>query len=236
MNNDLTAIFLTSNKVPDGWADYQFKTLKEALGDYPMIIISRKPMDVGYQNVLDTEKPSSINFYRQLLRGAKLATTDYVACVEDDTLYNKEHFACFRPGLNVFGYNMNRWSVATWGEPVYSRRESKVGAGGIYPRLELIEAMEEKLATVPKDAETNWFQWKVGEPGTGGEKELGIKIRQSKGFYSKIPIIQFNHDYFTNAESTPEVIARRRKKNFGIVKANRIPFWGEAEELISNFK
>jgi len=39
----------------------------------------------------------------------------------------------------------------------------------------LIEAMEDKLATVPKMAETNWFQWKVGEPGTGGEKNLVLR-------------------------------------------------------------
>jgi hypothetical protein len=65
-------------------------------------------------NIIDTDKPSPENFYRQLLKGCKVATTPYIAIAEDDTLYNKEHFNCFRPEMNVFGYNLNRWSVATW--------------------------------------------------------------------------------------------------------------------------
>jgi hypothetical protein len=76
---------------------------------------------------------------------------------------------------------------------------------------------------------------KIGEPGTGGEELLGVSIRHSKGFYSPTPIIQFNHDYFTNAENSPEGVKRRHRKNFGIVRAYDIPHWGKASELIKKF-
>lgn len=230
---DLTVIFLTSNKVPEQWAEYHKNILLDAIWDYPLIIVSRKPMDWWTKNILDTDKPGPENFYRQLLKGCKEATTLYIAIAEDDTLYNKEHFNCFRPEMDVFGYNLYRWSVSTWTEPYYSMRDSKVGASTICPRQEMIDALEEKFAKFP-----DWLpKMKVGEPGTGGERMLGVKERKSKSFYSKIPIIQFNHDYFTNADSsTKELVEARHKKWFGIIRAYDIPYWNRAEDLIKNFK
>ena len=223
---------LTSNKIPKGWAEYHKQVLLEAIGDYPLIIISREPMDWGDINIIDNDNPGPENFYRQLLKWCKEAKTPYIAIVEDDTLYNKEHFTCFRPEMNVFWYNLNRWSTATWWEPVYSRRDSKVWASTICPRQEMIDALEEKFAKFP-----NWLpKMKVWEPGTGWEKELGVKERKSISFYSKTPIIQLNHDYFTNAVSDAEWIARRHKKTFWIVKAYDIPYWGHVKDLLIKFK
>jgi hypothetical protein len=190
-------------------------------------------MDWGDVNVIDDWKPWPENFYRQLLRGCKEAKTPYIAIVEDDTLYNKEHFTCFRPEMDVFGYNLNRWSVATWWEQVYSRRDSKVGASTICPRLEMIDALEEKFAKYPEGLP----KMKVWEPWTGWERSLGVKERRSISFYSKTPIIQVNHDYFTNADSSePWAVERRHRKNFWIVRAYDIPHWGHAKDLISKFK
>jgi len=183
---------------------------------------------------LDNGKPSSTNFYVQLLRACTLATTPFIAIAEDDSLYNEEHFA-LRPPLDVFGYNMHRWSTATWGEQLYSMRNSMVGASCIAPRLEMIDSLQDKVALIPKDAPSDW-QFKIGECGVGGEKALGVKERKSMKFYTKNPIIQVNHDYFTNAESTPEGIARRHRKSFGIVRAYDIPYWGHVSNILSNFK
>jgi hypothetical protein len=237
MNKDLSVIFITSNKVPESWAEYHKEILLKSIGEYPLIIISRKPMEwsnlnVGDINIIDSDKPSSTNFYYQLMKGAKLVKTPYMAIAEDDMLYNEEHFNCFRPELDVFGYNMNRWSVATWGEPIYSRRESKVGGTTICSPIEMVSALQEKFDKFPEGMPP----MKIGEPGTGGEKLLGVSIRKSVGFYSKTPVIQFNHDYFSNAENSPEGIRQRHRKSFGIVRAYDIPYWGKASELISKFK
>src|SRR3972149_7903986 len=129
-NIDLTILFLTTSRVPEKWAEYQRKCLLEAAGNYPIISISRKPLDFG-TNYLDTDEVGYTNFYRQFLRAAKLATTPFFAIAEDDTLYTKDHFDSFRPPLHVFAYNMNRWSLFTWGEPLYSRKDNRVGAVSI---------------------------------------------------------------------------------------------------------
>lgn len=225
---DLTILFLTNNKVPAQWAEYHKECLLKAAGQYPIISISRVPIDIG-TNYIQTEPECSTNLYRQFLRGCKLATTPYVALVEDDTLYTPDHFNSFRPELDTFGYNMNRWSVFTWGEKVYSRKDNKVGAASINPRLLAIEALEERFAKYP----TEIPKTKSDELGSGGERYLGVSPRKSKGFYSENPIIQFNHDYFTM--DVGDSVERRHKKRHGAVKAYNIPFWGKASEVITHF-
>jgi HJR/Mrr/RecB family endonuclease len=65
--------------------------LKEAVYNNPVISISREPMDFG-TNLIQEETKDKSNIFRQVLRGAKLAQTEYIAIAEDDTLYPPEHF------------------------------------------------------------------------------------------------------------------------------------------------
>lgn len=229
---DLTVIFLTTNKVPDGWAAYHRQVLLDAVSDYPLITISKKPLDFG-QNVIQTEPESSTNLYRQLLRGAKLATTPYIALTEDDTLYTKDHFKHFRPPLDTFGYNMNRWSLFTWGEPIYSRKNNIVGAAMIAPRELAIEALEERFQKWP-DGMPHRICGELGLSHT--DRALGVTPRKVVEFYSFDSIIQFNHDYFSTIENTPEQVQRRHKKRMGFVRAYDIPHWGKSADLVKHFK
>ena len=226
---DITLLFITSNRVPEGWAAYHKGVLLAAAGDNPIMTISREPMDWGI-NVLQTEPSSPFNFYQQILRGAKLATTPYVALVEDDALYSKEHFE-YRPQLDAFGYNMNRLSLYTWGEPTYSWSPGNMcGCAGIYPRELAIEALEERFAKYGKDIPIKTF----GELGRY-EKYLNVTIRKVEQFYSETPIIQMNHDYFSLVDNTPEYVARRHKKRMGWLRATDIPYWGQSAEIVKHF-
>ena len=44
---DLTVIFLTVNRVPDKWAKFHKKVLLEAIGETPIITVSKKSLDWG---------------------------------------------------------------------------------------------------------------------------------------------------------------------------------------------
>ena len=101
--NDLTVIFLTVNKVPEGWVKYHRQVLEEAIGDTPIITISKKPLDRGL-NLIQEDEPSVPNIYRQVLRGCNACKTDYIAISEDDTLYHKSHFE-YRPAKDTFSFN-----------------------------------------------------------------------------------------------------------------------------------
>jgi hypothetical protein len=232
---DLTIIFLTNNRLPEKWVEYHKQILLEAIGDYPLITISRKPMDFGI-NILQTEPPSKSNIFWQMLKGAKLATTEYVAIAEDDTLYPPGHFNMFRPDKDTVAFNQHRWSLYTWGTPVYSLKNFiRTNATFIGPRDLVIKALEERFAKFPNDM-GNMPIFMGGEIGMKkAEKALGVTIQKAVEFKTDFPVIQFDHDYFTVFDKEKETIERRHKKKLGVIQAYDIPYWGKAEELVRKF-
>lgn len=226
MEKDLTVIFLTLNKTPEHFAEYQKNILLESIGDYPLITISRKPLDFG-ENLIDTDEPGYQNIYRQILKGAKLAKTPYIAIAEDDVLYTKEHFEFYRPPLDKFAYNQHRWALFAWGTSIYSMRNRKSNCSLIAPRELTVEALEERFQKCGE----KWNPGFVGELGRSRVEE-GLKVtkRKSVEVFSEIAIIQFNHKEGTEATQ------RNRKKAVGFIKANKIPYWGNARDLRKEFR
>lgn len=223
--SDVTAIFLTQNEVPDQWAAFHQEVLLRELQDIPLITLSRKPMQLPGINLLQDKPKSMSNIYWQLLRGAKLATTEYIAVVEDDTLYPREHFLK-RPHKNKIGYNMNHWSLFTWGKPTYSWRNRRGNYSMLSSRELVIEALEERFAKFPHGTPDNI----TGEIGRGMvERNLGITLRDVEEFETTISVVNFNH---ANATDRLQV---QQRKSFGNIQAYDIPYWGKAEDLVKHF-
>src|SRR3990172_1587656 len=221
MNNDITAIFLTCNDLPKSWEAYHKKVLLESLNDAPLITMSMKPMDFGL-NILQDQPRSLSNIYRQLLRGAKLATTDYIAVVEADSLYPREHFLQ-RPNKNCIGYNMNHWSLFTWGEPIYSWRNRRGNYSMLSYRKLVIEALEERFAKYSNGTPDN-ITGEIGRPMV--EHNMGITLRDVQEFETIVSIINFNH---ANASDDLQL---RQRKSLGEIRAYDVPHWGKASDLI----
>ena len=237
---DLTCLFLTMNLVP--WAAYHQKMMLEAIGDYPLITISRLPMEglPGIQ-IRQGAEQSHDKIFKMMLVGAKMATTDYIAMVEDDMVYSKDHFE-LRPPLDTFGYNWNRWVMFTWGEPMYSFKRRICNGCSILPRLELIDALEERYAKW-KDGIPHLLAGEVGYAKV--EKALGVKVRKFIPMYSKTPVVQVQHIFGTPGIGKPKSMwkpgdtldleARKTRRRHGMIRAYEIPHWGRAENLIQNF-
>lgn len=236
---DLTCLFLTLNKVP--WQDFHTKKVIEAIGDYPLITFSRVPMNLPGQQFRQNEEQSHDKIYKLMLEGARIAKTPYVAMVEDDMLYSKDHFE-LRPPLNTFGYNWNRWSLFTWGEPTFSFKRRYCNGCSILPRLELISALEErfkKWPTIP-----HYLNGELGFEKV--ERNLGVTLRKSIEMYSKTPVVQIHHIYGTPGIGRPKALinhkkdtldleARKTRKRMGMMRAYEIPYWGRSEDLIKHF-
>lgn len=223
---NLTVIYLTASKISKNFGDYQRSLLKDAIGDYPLISVSREPLDFGL-NILDDGEKSTSNIYRQMLRACKVATTDYIAIAEDDTLYCKDHFNFYRPPLDTFCYNQNRFALFTWSEPIFSWRNRKSNCSLIAPRLLLIEALEERFAKFPNGTPDNI----TGEVGRGRvERNLGITVRKSEEKFSEVSIIQINHD---TASEDRQV---RHRKKLGQIKVYDLYYWGRPEEVLKNYE
>src|SRR3972149_1904644 len=173
MKYDLTAIFLTNNEVPSEWMKFHNKILLESLNGAPLITLSRKPKSMS-------------NIYWQLLRGAKMAKTDYIAVVEDDSLYPREHFLQ-RPNKNCIGYNMNHWSLFTWGEPIYSWRNRRGNYSMLSYRKLVIEALEERFSKYPNGTPDRI----TGEIGRSMvERNIGITLRDVEEFETTVSIFR----------------------------------------------
>lgn len=184
-----------------------------------------EPLDWG-TNILQDAPYGMPNIYVQLLKGARLATTDYVGVVEDDVLYPKEHFE-YRPPLDSFAYNKNRFNLFTWGKPTYSWRDRMGNFTMIAPRKLLIEALEERFQKYP-DGTRDGFTGELGRPHI--ENKLRVKQRKSIWFSTGISIIHIDHEYGI------ELLAHTHRKRKGILQAYDIPYWGKAEDIVKKFK
>jgi hypothetical protein len=211
--NDLTVLFLTVNKVPEGWAKYHRQVLEEAIGDTQIITISKKPLDWGI-NLIQEAEPSVNNIYRQILRGCNASKTSYIAIAEDDTLYHKSHFE-FRPPLDSYAFNSHRWGLFTWGKPTYYWKDRISNACMIAPRQLVIDSLNERFAKYPDT--------QVGE--LGKEKGMNIDRRKSITFYSEVGVIFLSH------KNSLDPTEQHKSKKMGEVQAYDIPYWGKAEDI-----
>jgi hypothetical protein len=223
---DLTIIYLTANRLPDHWANYQRSVLFEAIRDYPLITVTRKPIQMPGEIILDTAPKSHLNMYKQMLKAAKRAKTSYIAPAEDDALYHRSHFSGFRPPLDAFGYDLNRWRLFTWqNEPWFNWTNRISNCAGILPRELFIEAWEERLAKFPGDSMPIH---RVSEVGRNNQEEwMGITKRKRADFFAEFPIIHLNHLQGTDSTET--------RKAMGPIRAIEIPYWGRAENIVKEF-
>ena len=152
--SDLTVIYLTLQKMPQKWKEFHLGHLLRATQDLPMVCISAFPMELDRPQtayLCQTGPFCAWNVYKQLLRGAKLAETRYVAVAEDDTLYPRRHFTDFRPKDDEVAYDMSRWSVFSWKreKAFYSAIRKHGNFSMIGPRRLVIDALKNGSANFP---------------------------------------------------------------------------------------
>jgi hypothetical protein len=221
---DLTVIYITANEMPGGWVAFQLDKLFEAIGNTPIISVSREPMAMG-KNILDTEPKSYWNMYMQILNACMIAKTPYIGIAEDDTLYTKAHFTEFRPSLDAVAYDRSRWSLFSW-DKIYCMRQRISNCSLIAAREYLINALQERKEKWPNPPPENL----IGEVGRAKvDKRLGVSIRNCVEWYSYGPIVQLNHPNGTDDRQ------QRLWKRHGQMRAYDIPFWGKATDILRKY-
>jgi len=224
---DLTIIFLTLNVLPARWEKFHLNALLRAAGGYPMIVISRQQMELDRKDTkyLIQEGPfCSWNVYRQLLRGAKLAETKYVAVAEDDTLYPRRHFSEFRPPDDAVAYDMSRWSVFSWAErPFFSAIRKHGNFTMIGPRQLVVDAIQEREDKYPNG---NSYTGEIGRR----EVEGVLKVKRNKlvEWHCIDPMVNLCHPQGLSPTyiDTPKLVRKP-----GELKAIEIPYWGKAADI-----
>ena len=219
--NDLTVIMLTANKVPEQWAQYHKEMLLKTIEDTPLITVSYKPLDFGI-NLIQTEY-SLTNIFKQMLRAAKIATTEYIAMADDDTLYPKEHFE-YRPKGGHFAYNLTRWHLFTWGRPYYFHKPRPGNGLMITNRRMLISAITSRL-----NGHDELPGFLLKEFATK-ESTAKYDIGKLETFYTIDPVVSFYH------RQSIDPLNQRRRKAPWPVRALELPLWGRAKDLRNKWK
>jgi hypothetical protein len=203
-----------------------------AVGKAPIIVVAREdgslnPEFDGATVLVDREPKTISNIYWQMLRAAKVATTDFVAVAEDDTLYPAEHFAMFRPPADTFAYNKNRIGLFTWGKPTYFYKDRNSNSTLIAPRKLLIEALEERYAKWP-DGTPNGITGELGRNNIADK--LGVTRHKCVEYATEVSVLRLDH------ELGIDTLAKSHRKALGLARSYDVPHWGKAENIVEKFQ
>lgn len=224
IHQDLSVIYYTANQVPEAFGRAIRDQILESAGDASIISVSHRPLDFGENIVVDLPR-HHLSIYKQALIGAKAATTEFIALTEDDVLYSSEHFK-HRPQSGKFAYNIANWGIYTWVDPpIFSWKGRRNLSALICERELFIEAMEERFAKHGDDVETAIW----AEPGKY-ERHLRVTPRETEEYWSSPPNVVFSH------ETALAFGNLGRRKRLGELRAYRIPFWGDADEVIKIYR
>lgn len=229
--NDITVVYYTSNYLDSRNPDFLRATREQLLrakGDCPLISVSQKPIDFGTNICVGDIGRSHLNIYKQILIGCLEAKTKYVALAEDDILYSPEYFTTHIPSPETFAYNMCKWSVYTWVKPaMYAFKHRAVIHSVIAERDLFIASLEERFAKYPDPDNTPLVYW--ADFGRL-EKHLGVTVRKTEEYYSKVPSIVFSH------EDAFGFLKMGKRKKLDYVRAYDIPVWGKASDILKLYE
>lgn len=228
---DLTIIYYTSNQISDHFMANTQRQLLKAVGDTQIISVSFKPTVVGpycTNYCIGEQKRSGYTLYKQVLYGAKLAKTKYVATAEDDMLYCPEHFTHRPPDDETLSYDVNKWSIFTWVKPpIFSFRIRKSMSSLVTTKAALVKTLGERYTKYPtlESIPRRVFKYYWGEPGRF-ERHLGISPMKMEEYNSPVPNI-----IFSTSEALGFLDLGIRKAHTQ-VRATEIKPWGTAEEIL----
>jgi hypothetical protein len=193
----------------------------------PMVAISAKPLDWDRQDTeyLIQDGPfCAWNVYRQILRGASLADTKYVAVAEDDTLYSRRHFTEFRPKDDECAYDLSRWSVFSWLEkPFFSQIRKYGNFMMLGPRQLVVDALKEREEKYPSGYH---YTGEIGRREV--EHVLGLRRNKLAEWYCIDASVNLAHP---EGLSPTYQFTKGRERKPGEMKALEVPYWGTAASI-----
>lgn len=253
--SDLTILLYTANRLPESVAARIRAHLAARVADrYPLVSVSQKPIDFpalshgptagrGLNICVGDIGANKYNAYKQIFIGVQTIDTEYVATVDDDTLYDLEHFA-HRPCEGAFLYETNYWFCQD-GLDYYWRAADPNSRGGMWGCIAHTETLRANLAArFERYPENPWAENQAdpprlfwGEPGDpSGDRQYGRRDSRQTVF-SPRPCLVFVHQaamgytqlsryYRRYGRPTPENTAEMLP-GFGSVADVRARFWKE---------
>lgn len=153
--------------------------------------------------------------------GVQRVKTDYVALIEDDSLYSMEHFTHRPSSLNAFSYNRSMWFLD--GDIFWDRKQ--IGTFNcIAPTKLLMNTLKKRFEKFPEEPmPRNDQKYAWGEPGKF-EHLLGLDNPDVEYFETEIPNLTLVYK---------EATFGRPKRYRKHPACTELSYWGNAYELNS---
>jgi hypothetical protein len=215
---DMTVVYYTSNREHPTLESRIQATLREQIGDLPVISVSHKPIDFGLNICVGDVGLSNVNIFRQMLMGVQAATTPYVCTAEADILHPPEFFAHRPAHRDALCPAVPLWVLFAQrgGARVYmAKRQGSEGAM-VAGRDALMMHLETMLAGQP--------QW-LDAPGREVVLPYLTDLARIEPFELPAPLVTFKTDYQLH----------RRTPHLPETKTRELPYWGQAAALIERY-
>lgn len=207
-----TVVYYTASREEKEFEQKIIDNLKKQAGDIPIISVSQKPLDLGKNICVGDVGWSYLNEWRQILIGAKEATTPYIIFAESDFLYSPDYFK-LDAKEDLYRYD-NVWIVfSNRNCREYKRKIMSEGAQ-ICKRDLLINMYEKYLENQPE-----WFDGKITIGKNGDNPLSGVKITMFGGD----PCISFKTG--NGLRENTNVLNGENNIN------KTLPYWGSINDL-----
>ena len=215
--NDITVIYYTSNQEKEGFESKIKRTLLENKGDLPLISVSQKPIDFGFNICVGDIGISGQNVFRQMQIGAIEAKTQYICTAEADCLYPPEYFQ-FKPMRDDTAYI----AVPLW-VAFFQREKEKCFAlkprgselAMIIGRETLINGIETMLEGLGK----------FGITDSNGSPPYFLRLVNKSYFELPVPVVTIKTDNQLH----------RRTPHNSKSRCKEIPYWGNIYNLMEKY-
>ena len=217
---DITLLYYSAHTLPEYCEiNVRNELLKIVSGKYPIISVTQKPVNLGTNICVGNIGRSHYNCYKQIFTGTRHIKTKYTAMIEDDTLYNTEHFS-FRPTADhVFFFNSNMRFL----EDKKFWHKGQTGMFACIVNTELLRKVLaerfEKYLTEPLPRRSQRHYWQ--EPGR--DDRLGLKKQNVQYFSTRIPLVTLN--YYNALDG------KKKSSTHEPAVETEIEFWGKADAL-----
>jgi len=204
----ITVIYYTSNQEKKEFEQKIRAKLFEAIGELPLISVSQKPIEFGYNICVGDIGASDENILKQLLIGCEAADTPFIAQAEADCLYPPTGYFDFKPdNINAVYRYTNLWiSSYSWN---HYRKKAYSLCGQISGRKYLINRIKEILG-----------------PPLIERKDIVNRKTGWIPFKSPLPIINIK---------TGHSLRRMTGTIRGVFPEKSLPHWGKAIDLKREF-
>lgn len=217
---NLTLLYYSAHSLPQYCeTNVRNELLKIVSDQYPIISVTQKPIALGTNICVGDIGKSHYNCYKQIYIGVKEVKTKYVALIEDNTLYNPEHFS-FRPiSDNIFFFNNNMRFL----EDAKFWHKGQTGMFSCIVNTKLLRKVLserfEKYPIEPQPRRSQRHYWQ--EPGR--DDRLGFAKQNVQYFSTRIPLLTLN--YYNALDG------KKKSSTHEPAVETEIEFWGKAEVL-----